>query len=78
MSDLEERVRQATPQLIAETNAPANARAGREPVDLQDLDMAVALVRVQLYQKFRPSRERSLAATKLDEFELWLARCASD
>ncbi len=22
-----------------------------------------------------PSRERSLAATKLDEFEMWLARC---
>lgn len=24
---------------------------------------------------FKPSRERSLAATKLDEFEMWLARC---
>jgi hypothetical protein len=25
--------------------------------------------------EFEPSRERSLAATKLDECELWLTRC---
>jgi hypothetical protein len=25
--------------------------------------------------EFKPSRERSLAATKLDECEMWLARC---
>jgi hypothetical protein len=29
----------------------------------------------ELLDEFRPSRERSLAATKLDEFEMWLARC---
>lgn len=28
-----------------------------------------------LLEEFEPSRERSLAATKLDEFELWLNRC---
>jgi hypothetical protein len=28
-----------------------------------------------LIAEFEPSRERSLAATKLDEFELWLSRC---
>jgi hypothetical protein len=28
-----------------------------------------------LLEEFEPSRERSLAATKLDEFELWLTRC---
>ena len=28
-----------------------------------------------LLNEFEPSRERSLAATKLDEFELWLTRC---
>jgi hypothetical protein len=29
----------------------------------------------ELIEEFRPSRERSLAATKLDECEMWLARC---
>lgn len=29
----------------------------------------------QLVEEFEPSRERSLAATKLDEFEMWLSRC---
>lgn len=29
----------------------------------------------ELLEEFAPSRERSLAATKLDECELWLARC---
>jgi hypothetical protein len=28
-----------------------------------------------LLDEFESSRERSLAATKLDEFEMWLARC---
>lgn len=28
-----------------------------------------------LLDEFKSSRERSLAATKLDEFEMWLARC---
>ncbi len=28
-----------------------------------------------LLEEFEPSRERSLAATKLDEFEMWLSRC---
>lgn len=28
-----------------------------------------------LLNEYEPSRERSLAATKLDEFELWLTRC---
>lgn len=28
-----------------------------------------------LVDEYEPSRERSLAATKLDEFELWLTRC---
>ena len=34
----------------------------------------VARVR-ELLDEYEPSRERSLAATKLDEFELWLTRC---
>lgn len=29
----------------------------------------------ELLEEFEPSRERSLAATKLDECEMWLARC---
>lgn len=29
----------------------------------------------ELLEQYEPSRERSLAATKLDEFEMWLARC---
>jgi hypothetical protein len=29
----------------------------------------------ELLDEFEPSRERSLAATKLDECEMWLARC---
>lgn len=29
----------------------------------------------ELINEFEPSRERSIAATKLDEFELWLTRC---
>lgn len=29
----------------------------------------------ELLDEFEPSRERSLAATKLEECELWLARC---
>jgi hypothetical protein len=29
----------------------------------------------KLLDEFEPSRERSLAATKLDEAELWLTRC---
>jgi len=29
----------------------------------------------ELLNEYEPSRERSLAATKLDEFELWLTRC---
>lgn len=29
----------------------------------------------ELLDEFEPSRERSLAATKLDECELWLTRC---
>ena len=29
----------------------------------------------ELLDEFEPSRERSLAATKLDECELWLSRC---
>jgi hypothetical protein len=28
-----------------------------------------------LLDEYEPSRERSLAATKLDECEMWLARC---
>lgn len=28
-----------------------------------------------LFDEFEPSRERSLAVTKLDECEMWLARC---
>ena len=28
-----------------------------------------------LINEFEPSRERSLAATKLDEAEMWLAKC---
>jgi hypothetical protein len=28
-----------------------------------------------LIEEFKPSRERSLAATKLDEMEMWLSRC---
>ena len=30
----------------------------------------------ELLDEHEPSRERSLAATKLDECEMWLARCA--
>ena len=29
----------------------------------------------ELLEEHKPSRERSLAATKLDECEMWLARC---
>ena len=29
----------------------------------------------ELIEEHEPSRERSLAATKLDECEMWLARC---
>lgn len=29
----------------------------------------------ELLDEYEPSRERSLAATKLDECELWLTRC---
>jgi hypothetical protein len=29
----------------------------------------------EVLEEFEPSRERSLAATKLDECEMWLARC---
>lgn len=29
----------------------------------------------ELLEEYEPSRERSLAATKLDECELWLTRC---
>jgi hypothetical protein len=29
----------------------------------------------ELLDEFEPSRERSLAATKIDEAELWLTRC---
>jgi hypothetical protein len=29
----------------------------------------------ELLDEYKPSRERSLAATKLDECELWLTRC---
>jgi hypothetical protein len=29
----------------------------------------------ELLEEFEPSRERSLAQTKLDEAELWLTRC---
>ena len=28
-----------------------------------------------LLEEFEPSRERSLAATKLEECEMWLGRC---
>lgn len=28
-----------------------------------------------LLEEFKPSRERSLAATKIDEAELWLTKC---
>ena len=30
----------------------------------------------ELLDEFEPSRERSLAATKLDEAEMWLERCS--
>jgi hypothetical protein len=30
----------------------------------------------ELLDEHQPSRERSLAATKLDECEMWLGRCA--
>lgn len=36
----------------------------------------VQRLRELLNDQYQPSRERSLAATKLDEFELWLTRCA--
>ncbi len=29
----------------------------------------------ELLDEYEPSRERSLAATKLDECEMWLANC---
>lgn len=29
----------------------------------------------ELLEEYEPSRERSLAATKLDECEMWLERC---
>lgn len=29
----------------------------------------------ELLDEYEPSRERSLAATKLDECEMWLAKC---
>lgn len=29
----------------------------------------------EVLEEFQPGRERSLAATKLDECEMWLARC---
>lgn len=29
----------------------------------------------EVVEEYKPSRERSLAATKLDEFEMWLKRC---
>jgi len=29
----------------------------------------------ELLNEYEPSRERSLAATKIDEAELWLTRC---
>ena len=29
----------------------------------------------ELLEEFEPSRERSLAATKLDECQMWLDRC---
>jgi hypothetical protein len=29
----------------------------------------------ELLDEYEPSREKSLAATKLDEFEMWLVRC---
>ena len=29
----------------------------------------------ELLEEFEPSRVRSLAATKLDECEMWLAKC---
>jgi hypothetical protein len=29
----------------------------------------------ELLDEYEPSRERSLAATKIDEAELWLTRC---
>jgi len=29
----------------------------------------------ELLDEYQPSRERSLAATKLDECELWLTKC---
>jgi hypothetical protein len=28
-----------------------------------------------LLDEYKPSRERSLAATKIDEAEMWLAKC---
>lgn len=28
-----------------------------------------------LLEEYEPSRERSLAITKLDEFQMWLAKC---
>jgi len=73
MTDFEERVRQVTPGLIAETNAQATP--GRWHPRHGAQTMAIALVRELLVQEYEPSRERSLAATKLDEFELWLTRC---
>lgn len=40
------------------------------------LDMPAILARMRwLLDQYEPGRERSLAATKLDEFELWLTRC---
>jgi hypothetical protein len=30
----------------------------------------------ELIEEYKPSRERSLAVTKLDECEMWLLRCA--
>ena len=29
----------------------------------------------ELIEEYKPSRERSLVATKIDEAELWLTRC---
>lgn len=34
-----------------------------------------AKTRHQIATEYEPSRERSLAITKLDECEMWLARC---
>lgn len=38
------------------------------------MEEAIRLIR-ELLEQHTPSRERSLALTKLDEFELWLTRC---